>query len=232
MDHSNHMKPATPQFQQTEARCLEMAIDTIRVNAITNKVKIIRADHNLGNSKTAHINQAIVRCMHPSGMVMRIAAAVIIMISSATIYKYASVNSKTLYNQQYLTYELTATRSNSIPDAQAEAYLNAHWREVIALNNNAISRTNKSRFLAAMAEMELNHFPQSLVLLQEIISNHADEAFHEEAEYYSALAFLAVHQEKKGLDMVAEIKANPSHTYYPLACRISAIDLKIIELKR
>jgi thioredoxin-like negative regulator of GroEL len=104
--------------------------------------------------------------------------------------------------------------------------------QVIALNSEATSMTNKSRFLAAMAEMELKQFPQALNLLETILANKSDESFRDEAEYYMALAYLGNHEGQKAAGIIAQIKANPNQTYYPLVAEISGISLKIIELKK
>ena len=39
------------------------------------------------------------------------------------------------------------------------------------------------------------------------------------------------HEDAKGIQLINKMKADTSHTYYPLASKLSPIDLKIIELK-
>ena len=228
----NKMNLTNQQIQQSEELYLGMAIDTIRLDAITSKVKAVRAAREETNANTTQPAQAIVRTMKPYQVALRIAAAVILMLGSASIYKYSTVSTQTLYNQQYAGYELATKRGVSISDAQTDAYRNRDWNQVIALNNEAISMTNKSRFLAAMAEMESKQFPQALALLETILANKSDESFSDEAEYYLAIAYLGNHEGEKAAGIIAQIKANPNQTYYPLVAEISAINLKIIELKK
>ena len=228
----NKMNLTNQQIQQSEALFLEMAIDTIRLDAITSKVKAVRAALEQTHAKTIQPTQAIVRTMKPYQVALRIAAVVILILGSASIYKYSTVNTHTLYIQQYAGYELATNRGASTADAQTNAYRNKDWKEVIVLNSAAVSRTNRSCFLAAMAEMELKQFPQALALLQNILANKGDESFRDEAEYYTALAYMGNHEGQKAAGIIAQIKANPSHTYYPLVAEISGINLKIIELKK
>ena len=93
-------------------------------------------------------------------------------------------------------------------------------------------QTNKSAFLTALAKMGLKQFPDAVQLFQVVLANKTDESFHDEADYFLALAYLADHQEQKGLNKIAQINANPNHTYYPLIHQIPALDMKIIELKK
>ena len=88
-------------------------------------------------------------------------------------------------------------------------------------------------FLAAMAEMQLSHFSEAEMHFQNILANPSnDNSFQEESEYYCALTYLMDHKEAKAFEMINKIKADTSHRYYPLASKISAIDLKIINLKK
>jgi tetratricopeptide (TPR) repeat protein len=155
----------------------------------------------------------------------------VLLVGSATVYKYASVNTQSIYNQHFTAYELNNTRGGSMPDVQTYSYQNANWQDVIAMNNLALVKTNKSRFLAGMAEMELKQYRKAAKLFQAVLANKTDESFRDDAEYYSALAYMASNQGAKALELINQIKANPEHKYYPMAQQISSIDLKVIELK-
>ena len=164
---------------------------------------------------------------------MRIAAVLLLFLVSAVVYKYLSVNNESVYDRQFSGYELGTLRGPGAQDGQSEAYRNKNWKEVVADYNAENSPTRKSVFLAAMAQMELAHFPQAVTLFEKILNADAgNDSFREEAEYYGALAYLRTHQAGKGIAMLARIKADSSHTYSPLAAKLSAIDMKIIELKK
>jgi hypothetical protein len=212
---------------------LKLAVDTVRLDAINEKVFAIR--QSLGNSHiaTEKPGKAIVRSMYK--MSMRVAAIFIILFGSAVLYKYVSVSNLSVYEKQFTGYELNNTRGQESRDAEAEAYRNKNWNEVISLYQTENNKSNKSIFLAAMAEMQLNHFPQAVTLFENILSVNkktGENTFQEEAEYYLSLAYLMNHEENKSIVILDKIKADTSHTYYPLASKLSAIDLKIIELKK
>ncbi len=202
----------------------KLAIDTIRLNAINEKVSAVR--RSLGNKP----EKAIVRSMYRTSL--RIAAILLVVIGSASIYKYVATSNESVYNKQFLNYDLTNTRGTETREKEAEAYKSGNWNEVVAIYNSENNKSNKNTFLAAMSEMQLNHFPEAVRLFEEVLyTKSEDHSFQEETEYYLSLAYLMNHQDLKSIRLINKIKADPNHTYYPLAVKISSIDMKIITLK-
>ena len=215
----------------TELHYLKLAIDTVRLNAINEKVSALRRSFETNQTSTKTPEGAVIRSMYKISM--RIAAIMILLVGSAVLYKYIAVSDQSVYNKQFTSYELSNTRGEETRDAEVEAYRNKSWNEVITIYNTENNRSNKATFLAAMAEMQLNHFPQSVKLFEEILnSTTADGSFREETEYYLSLAYLMNHQENKSVQLLNKIKSDTAHTYYPLVSKIPYIDLKIIELKK
>jgi len=213
-----------------EFHYLGLAVDTIRLEAINRHVFSIRQSLKKPEiiEKPAH---AVVRNIYRTGL--RVAAALILVMGIAVLYKYTSVNSQSVYEKQFTGYELTNTRGQEIHDSEEDAYQDKKWNEVISIYQGKMNRSNKQSFLAAMAEMQLNHYQQAIPLFENILNlKSGDNSYLEEAEYFSALAYLMNHEETNAIRMINKIKSNPAHTYYPLVTKISPIDLKIIELKK
>jgi hypothetical protein len=213
-----------------ELEYLKLALNTVRLNAIHEKVLAVRQSLET-NRVVEKQSPAVVRSMYIVSM--RVAAIAVLIIGITFLYKYISVNDQSVYNKQYTGYELNNTRGPVPKDAESEAYQNKKWNEVIALYHAQNVNPNKSVFLAAMAEMQLHHFPQAVGLFENILNaGTEDHSFREESEYFVALAYLMNHEEDKSIDMLNKIKSDPRHTYYPMASRLSALDLKIIALKK
>jgi hypothetical protein len=215
----------------TEMQYLKLAIDTVRLNSINEKVSAVRRafENNPAHKKTPE--NAVIRSMYKISM--RIAAILILLFGSALLYKYLTVSDQTIYNKQFSGYELSNSRGQEVRDAEIEAYRNKNWSEVIAVYNTENIKSNKATFLAAMAEMQMNQYSRSVNLFEEILNAKAgDDSFREETEYYLSLAYLMNHQENKSIQLLNKIKADTGHTYYPLASKIPYIDLKIIQLKK
>lgn len=207
-----------------DAEYLNLAVDTIRLNAINEKVSAVR--RSLENKP----EKAIIRSIYRASL--RIAAILLLIVGSASLYKYISVNDRSVYDRQFLTYELTNTRGTQNLESETEAYRNGNWNEVVTIYHSGNNKSSKNTFLAAVSEMQLNHFQGAITLFEELLnSNSDDHSFLEETEYYLSLAYLMNHQETESIRLMNKIKANRNHTYYPLAAKLSDIDMKIIALK-
>jgi hypothetical protein len=80
---------------------------------------VIRKNFEQAENAAKQPVQAVVRTMISYRMALRVAAAVMIPLGSATIYKCDSIDTQSLYKQQYNSYELGTTRGSSVADAQA-----------------------------------------------------------------------------------------------------------------
>lgn len=211
-----------------ELQYLKLAIDTVRLDAIKHKVVSIRQSHVKGS--IVEPAPAILRTMYKTGL--RVAAVIVFFLCIAAIYKYTSVSNQSFYDKQFSGYELGNSRGGGSHEAEDDAYRNKQWNEVISIYNTGTDRTNRQSFLAAMAEMQLNHFQNAISLFENILNaKTGDTTYLEESDYYLSLAYLMNHESDKAIQIINKIKANPNHTYYPLVSKFSSIDLKIIELK-
>ncbi len=209
----------------TENEYLKLAIDTIRLNVINEKVSTVR--RSLKNKP----EKGIIRSLYKTSL--RVAAILLLIVGSATVYKYISVNDRSVYDRQFMSYELTNTRGAQNRESETEAYRSRNWNEVVKIYQSGNNKSNKNTFLAAMSEMQLNHFQEAIALFEGLLYAKSDDhSFQEETEYYLSLAYLMNHQDLKSLQLINKMKANPNHTYYPLAVKISGIDMKIIALKK
>lgn len=210
---------------------LKLAIETVRLNAISGKVTAIRQSMNGIKKDQSFKGHVGIRSIYKTGL--RIAAIFVLLLSSAILYKYITVSNQSVYRNQFIPFELSNMRGSADQNPEAEAYRNSNWNLVIELYGKEKVKSNKSNFLAAMAALQLAHYAEAEMLFQKLVNNASeDNSFQEDAEYYCALAYLMDHKENKAISMLNKIKADTSHRYYPLASRISGIDLKIIEMKK
>lgn len=210
---------------------LKLAVETVRLNAIAGKVSaVFQSLHATSHNQSAR-DHGTIRQLYRTGL--RIAAILVLMFSSAVVYKYITITSQSVYKNQFVPYDLSITRGEEVRDREAEAYSNKNWSQVTAIFNSQKVKSNKSYFLAAVAEMQLQHYAQAVNLFQYILGNISeDSSFQEEAEYYCALAYLMNHEEAKSIGLLNKIKSDINHRYYPLASKITDTDLKIIDLKK
>src|SRR5450755_3294182 len=82
----------------SENKYLKLAIDTIRLNAINEKVSTIR------RSLETKPEKVVVRSIYRTSL--RVAAILLLIVGSASVYKYISTNDRSVYDKQLLSYEL------------------------------------------------------------------------------------------------------------------------------
>ena len=211
---------------------LKMAVGAVERNAIQEQVVSARQNFGKMTRPVAKTSGAVVRNMYTTAL--RDAAILIVVLGGAMFYKYSTVNNTSLYKQNFTDYTLSTARGESNQDAIEEAYRNKNWNAVMQGFNRSAVKTNEYYFLSGMAALELKKYPQAVSSFEHILNvnaNSSDNYFHDEAEYYLALAYLMNHQTDKGVSMLNQIKANKNQVYNPLARQISATDLKILELK-
>jgi hypothetical protein len=164
----------------------------------------------------------------------RIAAAIVSLLASYIIYKFATVNNDDFYKKYYSSYELPTSRGNAAIATLELAYRNADFNSVNTTYNAITTKTNKDHFLAGMASLELKQYPQAIDRFTQVLNNNTargEKYFQDETEYYLALAFIANDQADKALPLIKRIKTDINHPYRSQVNNMSGTDLKILELK-
>ena len=216
---------------KAEWATLKMAVEAIGHTAIADRVAQVRKQLQ-ENTLEPVAKPAIVRSLFAKSL--RIAAILLVVLGAATLYKYSSVSTDKIFNDNYSGYTLGTTRGNNIKNALEEAYKDKNWNQVVSLYGQETARTSKTYFLTGMAEMELRHYPEAIALFESVRAENErrkDNYFEDETEYYLSMSYLMNHETSKGVAILDQIRQNKNHLYYPLASRISGMDLKIIALK-
>lgn len=208
-----------------EWQYLQAAVDAVEHHALHAKVAAIRVEMQPAQKPVV---RSITRNIY------RIAAAIVLLIGSLAIYKFATVNADDFYTRHYIAYELPTSRSGAETPAIELAYRNADWNAVINLYNSLSDKGNQDHFLAGIAALELKQFPQAIERFTQILNNNAvnnDTYFQDESEYYLALAYIANDEIAKASTLLDKIKADSNHLYREKAENMSGTDFKILELK-
>ena len=216
-----------------EWNTLLFAVDGIREAGLYEQVSAVRKQYEAQQSFAAKPAGGIVRSMS-SRNALRAAACVFLLVGAASIYKYNTVNSGSVYNEYYSSFELNTSRSSETADAIEQAYRNKNWQEVISLSEVPVPRPIKTEFLSAMAHMELKKYDKAIESFKQVIATNSkseDSYFQDEAEYYLAMSYLANSEEAEALTILEKIKADKNHLYNERVKNMSSIDLKVLDLK-
>lgn len=208
-----------------EWQYLQSAVDAVEHHALHARVAAIRAEMQPAQKPVV---RSITRNIY------RIAAAIVLLIGSLAIYKFATVNADDFYTRHYIAYELPTSRSGAETPAIEAAYRNADWNAVINLYNSLSTKGNQDHFLAGIAALELKQFPQAIERFTQILNNNSvnnDTYFQDESEYYLALAYIANEEIARASTLLDKIKADNNHLYREKAENITGTDFRILELK-
>src|SRR5687767_14993334 len=97
-----------------EWQYLQATVDAVEHHALHAKVAAIRAEIStqaVTEAPGVPAQKPVVRSI--TGNIYRIAAAIVLLIGSLAIYKFATVNADDFYNRHYTSYELPTSRSGT-----------------------------------------------------------------------------------------------------------------------
>jgi len=215
-----------------EWQYLHTAVDAIQESGLYDQVSAIRKQFHAQQHTDAKPSGTIIRSISKNAL--RIAATFLILIGAAATYKYITVDATGLYNEYYTSFDLNTTRGAENTDAIEQAYRHKNWVAVISLSNTLKQKTNKSYFLTGMASMELKKYNEAIEAFGQIIEANAksgDNYFQDEAEYYSALGYLANSEPAKAMPLLEKIKADKNHLYNEKVKAMSSVDFNILKFK-
>jgi tetratricopeptide (TPR) repeat protein len=209
---------------------LQTAVEAVKHTALHARVAAVRAE--MQPAAVVPIRKTEAHTITRN--ILRVAAVLFLLLGSVTVYKLVTVSSGDLFQKHYTSYTLNTARGEEATSPLEQAYRNNSWSEVSTQYEATVSKTSKDHFLAAMASMELEQYPQAIERLNAVLNNNVrtgDNYFQDEAEYYLALAYVADDKAEEAAPLLKRISAEDGHLYQQKAKDIIGIDLKILELK-
>jgi tetratricopeptide (TPR) repeat protein len=155
--------------------------------------------------------------MSPVKMMMRIAAAVVLLLASVTAVQYFTSTGSSFYNNLNENYVVNNTREPKQASTIVEAYQAGNYKRTIELFEQINNPGNRELFITANSWMQLNNTARSIELYQQILNNNkttAQKFYQDEAEYYLAMAYLKNNETDKALPILTQIADDKNHTYH------------------
>jgi tetratricopeptide (TPR) repeat protein len=224
------------ETQETAIRETAIRETAIRENAI--RENAIRETAIL---ETAIRETARPSAEKPAGLVrnlyrnvMRVAACAVLIAGGACIFKYVRLSSSSLYSEYYTAYELNTSRGAATSDVMEEAYAGKNWPAVLSNFSTGKGRSNKTDFLAGIADLELKKFDDAIAHFEQVIATNSQSGgdyFEDEAEYYLAISWLAKNKVNEAMPILEKIRADKSHLYHEKVKKMSFTDLRLVQYK-
>ena len=228
---------ADPEASQ-EWQHLRLAVDALGQAALYEKVSAVRATWMSHRSDATPVMEAkpggsIVRSIYRVSL--RAAAVILVIGTSAAIYKYTVTSSKGMYSDYYTSYDLNTSRGATVAqDDMEEAYKSRNWTGVNDAFKKKKVKDNKSYFLEGMADMEGKKYDEAIGMFQQVMAANnlsGSDYFEDEAEFYLAMAWLARNDVKEAMPLLEKIKADKTHLYHDVVVKMSSLDLRISAYK-
>jgi tetratricopeptide (TPR) repeat protein len=164
---------------------------------------------------------------------LKVAAAVILLLGLATLYKLTSVSSSDMFEKYYQSFEPTNYRSVLIDRQIDVVYSEKRWPEVVNMVSDEVVKTNRIRLMQGVAYLEMKRYVEAIAVLKTLAedqSNGGDKSFTDEVKYYLAMSYLASKETRHAIPILEEIKKDPMNPYYSLIKGMT-IDLTVLKIK-
>jgi hypothetical protein len=240
-------QPGTDPETIRESSQLRLAVEGIRQAGLYEQIKSVKAEWLATRPATTTLTIQPAgpkpASSKPAGAILRsitrttirVAACLFILGGGAAIYKYTMTNSAGIFSQYCSTFDLNTSRGATAPaDEMDEAYKNKNWTAVTELFKKKKAKTNKTYFLAGMADLESKKYDDAIGMFQQVMaanSQSGSDYFEDEAEFYLAMSWLARNDVKEAMPLLDKIRADKNHLYHDVVVKMSALDLRIAGYK-
>jgi anti-sigma factor RsiW len=149
--------------------------------------------------------------------IMRIAASVLFVAFTISIYLYFTLTPTRLFNKQYRAFTIPASRALADSALPERAWQQKNYGAVIRLASTMPVTAQRDHFFAAQSYLVLSDLPKAISNFEAVLRLNRRAAvplYQDESEYYLALAWLAHQQPAKALPRFIRIFNDNTHLYH------------------
>jgi tetratricopeptide (TPR) repeat protein len=225
----------TDLAMQQEINLLRTLQETIRKEAIRQKVKFLQTQFLNHNPIEEGKGEKVVPIKHNVRWTLRIAASFLIAALGYGIYQFSTTHADGLYRTNFVSYKLPVLRGAEEDYSLLDSLYHAQQYEAViskfAEVNNPQPHDN---FLAAMSFMQIGDFAKAQTALKVLVkrNNENDTRFFEqEAEYYLALTYIQTNNIDSAIFLFEKIKEDRKHLYHYNVSNTDVWRLRILRVK-
>jgi tetratricopeptide (TPR) repeat protein len=149
--------------------------------------------------------------------VISIAASLLLIVAGYLAYSFITLSSEKVYNANYQPFDLSTARDgNTTLTAIETAYSAKNYKEVIRMHDAKEDVSVKGEFLSGAAALEIKDYPGAITAFKNVIEANkrsSAKVLNDEAEYYLALSYIHNKDYDYALDLMRQIKDDPTHLY-------------------
>jgi tetratricopeptide (TPR) repeat protein len=206
----------------------------IRSQGLKQRVMAIHQEYAQEVPSTGNNKAKVVK---PSSLLktwISIAAIFVLVFVGYSTYRYVSTTTDSVYNENFMAYQLPVNRGNNQADSLNSLYKAGKYNAVINAFNALQSKDQKAYFLAGQAFLQLDN-PKAAIgafkQVENINNNSTDKYFEQETDYYLALAYIKAGNIEAAEEKLNRITSNKQHLFYHKATNISRTKLMMLKWK-
>jgi len=143
---------------------------------------------------------------------MAVAASILVLFIGVRIYMAAQLSPEKLYNQAFVDFNASDTRSVNSSLSEIEKHYQQKDYNGVTNAVRTIRLDSKDSLLLGLAYLQSERTNQAISIFQNLASSAND--FQQDGEFYLSLSYLKNRAYEKALPLMQKIEANPAHLYH------------------
>lgn len=186
----------------------------------------------IGREELAAVQPAHARVVTMQSRLKRVfaAAAVLILLLGGTFAVYtANLSGSSVYESAFVDYTIANTRSEgTTAGSLVQAYQQGRYADVLELRKG-LNLSAEEALLVGISQLKAGQYGEAIEQLAAI--SQGKGKYHQDGEFYLAMAFLKAKKYKEALSMLEAIHQNKNHLYHSRISTKDVYDAKLLQLK-
>ncbi len=196
-----------------ECRRLSMAVDTVKYMGVVEQVKNTHQQLKSEGSITGLSSRRVVPIRRIIRFGMAAAAILLFIFIGIKGWEFYALSPQRLYEQAFVDYELSSSRSTQQPAPPVEAaYLQKDYKKVISLAKGDTTLTADENFFTGLSYLHEEEFAAAIPYLEKTATPGSDKKA--DAEYYLAMAYLRNRDYDQSITLMEKIRGDVQHPYH------------------
>jgi tetratricopeptide (TPR) repeat protein len=198
-----------------ELETLQLSVQAIRSYGLSQKVGSVHAEM-MKELKEEH-GSRVVKMGRLLKNTLRMAASVIVIAGCLLLYKYITVSTQSLFQDNFHGYTLGENRGATAGSPLDGAYKSGDFSRVTSIFRQTEHRTARDYFIAGNAYLQQGNPKEAVNCFLSVSALNKEQQTHlyeDDAEYYLGMSYLQLNDPRKAIPVFEKIHADKDHLYH------------------
>lgn len=196
---------------QQQLNDLRVAVQAVKQFGLSQKVGTIHADM-MQELKGSRPKAKVVSFRKKFRYVIAVAASVLLVLVSVSLYLSSQVSPDKLYEQVFVDFPVSPSRGETNHLSTIETHYQQKNYDAIINGSRSLRMDAKDSLLTGLAYLHTGSLQQAIGFFQHIASSEND--LQQDGEFYLALSYLKNRQYNDATTLFEKIAGDPSHLYH------------------